>query len=393
MRRAYPSGFARAGADGLRRQTHARWRRLPGTLGSVNESFRIAAGDDIARRANDRWRQVALLALCTATGEPENARTSLAGVLHSLDAPDAVRQIVSPSDDDPWARWWSVLAAGQTGRLGHLRSAIAQARAAEVQSADDREVARRLGDLDAELEALGGSETVDAKAARFAMLGHRARPERRVLLAGRSSATFILDPGWDMLRLLRLGPSDGPASGNGAHHSLGEILVFVRRGDPGPGRTVPDDDAPSPDPHAFLAALKEGSGDRDQRLLELAAEVRDERRELTIERARLVREREAFEFERANARRIRATSTATPTPRKVEVPTTPQAAAALLGVAAGSRTEEIDRAYRALVAGAHPDRVADLDPRIRASAEELTVALNGARDLLLGRSRPARRRP
>ena len=359
----------------------------------MNEAFRNAAGDEIARRTNDRWRQAALLGLCVATGRPETGRRELAGVLQSLDVPEVVRALVAPTDDDPWARWWAVLAAGQVARLGLLRSAIAEARAAEVSSADDREVARRLADLDAELDALSGSESAAAKATRFSMLGHRARPERRVFVAGRSSATFLLDPGWDVLRLVRLGPSDGPTSGNSAHHSVVEILDFVRKGDPGPGRTVPDDTPGAPDPDAFLGALREGSGVRDQRLLDLAAEVRDERKELTIERARLARDREAFEFERANARRIRAAARPiAPSPGDVQVPTTPEAAAGLLGIPVVATPDEVEKAYRSLVAGAHPDRVADLDPRIRASAEELTVALNGARDLLLGRGRPARRR-
>ena len=363
------------------------------TLDGVNEAFRAAAGDDVARRASDRWRQAALLGLCVAAGQPHDARIALAAVLQALDAPEATRALVRPTDEEPWARWWAVLAAGQAGRLGHLRSAIAEARSVDVVSADAREVARRLADLDAELDALSGSETVEAKATRFLMLGHRARPDRRVFVAGRSSATFVLDPGWDVLRLVRLGPSDGPSSGNGAHHSVGEILELVRRGDPGPGRTVPDDEPPATGPEAFLSALKEGAGVRDQRLLDLAAEVRDERKELTFERARLVREREAFEFERANARRLRAAARPeVAAPAKVEVPTTPQAAAALLGVPVVASPEEIERAYRSVVAGAHPDRVADLDPRIRASAEELTVALNGARDILLGRGRPARKR-
>jgi curved DNA-binding protein CbpA len=74
------------------------------------------------------------------------------------------------------------------------------------------------------------------------------------------------------------------------------------------------------------------------------------------------------------------------------VPSTPDAAAALLGVPPNCPPEDVERAYRTLVASAHPDRVADLDPRIRASAEEITVALNGARDVLLGRGRPARSR-
>jgi hypothetical protein len=50
----------------------------------------------------------------------------------------------------------------------------------------------------------------------------------------------------------------------------------------------------------------------------------------------------------------------------------------------------VERAYREQVTRCHPDRVAGLHPTIRGQAEGLTVALNAARDLLLGRV-PVRR--
>jgi DnaJ-domain-containing protein 1 len=69
----------------------------------------------------------------------------------------------------------------------------------------------------------------------------------------------------------------------------------------------------------------------------------------------------------------------------VAVPRTPAEAADLLGVAAGARAADVERAYRDQVTRCHPDRVAGLHPSIRGQAEGLTVALNAARDLLLGR--------
>jgi curved DNA-binding protein CbpA len=69
----------------------------------------------------------------------------------------------------------------------------------------------------------------------------------------------------------------------------------------------------------------------------------------------------------------------------VAVPRTAAEAADLLGVAAGAPAAEVERAYRDQVTRCHPDRVAGLHPTIRGQAEGLTVALNAARDLLLGR--------
>ena len=139
-------------------------------------------------------------------------------------------------------------------------------------------------------------------------------------------------------------------------------------------------------------AMREVPGDRDERLLRLASEVREERERLNLERLRLEREREEFLTERARVRRAQPSRDA-PEPavaQPADVPTTVAAAARLLGVDIRASKPAVERAYRSLVAAAHPDRVADLDPRIRARAEEITVALNTARDLLLGRTNSRR---
>ena len=73
------------------------------------------------------------------------------------------------------------------------------------------------------------------------------------------------------------------------------------------------------------------------------------------------------------------------------MPRTEAEASALLGLPQGAAPDEVERAYREQVSRCHPDRVAGLHPSIQGQAEGLTVALNAARDLLLGRS--PRRRP
>jgi DnaJ-domain-containing protein 1 len=321
----------------------------------------------------------------------------MAASLLALDCPvEAARLVAEVDGDDPWARWWGVLAAGQQPGAEGLAAALAAARAADAAGPDAREVARRLDDLDAELSALAGGPDAGA---RFSLLGHRARPERRVLAVGRSSAVFLLDPSWDALRLVRLAPTDGPRGGNGAHLPLEALIGQVRRGESGAGRKVPDDQPAAPDPLVMLEALREDPATRDRRLIQLAAEVRAERARLADARAELEAERLAVVAERARLRRARPTQARRGPAREParpprELPRTPGEAAALLGVEEGAEAVEVDRAYREMVSRCHPDRVASLHPDIRRSAEDLTVALNAARDLLLapaGTRRAARR--
>jgi DnaJ-domain-containing protein 1 len=279
-----------------------------------------------------------------------------------------------------------VLAAGQSAGAAGLEEALAAALPEPAEGPDGREVARRLGDLEAELTALAGG---DADPARFALLGHRPRPERRVVLGGRSSAAFLAEPGWDALRLVRLAPSEGPALGNRAHSTLAEIVAAVRRGEAGPGWTVPGDAPDDPDPEAMLAALREDPATRDRRLIALAREVAEERERLVAERVALVEERARVAADRARRRRV---GPAPPPPSDhVALPRSEAEASALLGLPRGAAPDEVERAYREQVGRCHPDRVAGLHPAIQGQAEGLTVALNAARDLLLGRS--PRRRP
>ena len=321
---------------------------------------------------------MALLSASSALGDDGRAATGLAAALLALDHPAAAAQALSRADAaDPWARWWGVLAAGQAAGASGLRAALDSARAVPAAGPDAREVARRLEDLDAELAALDGGP---ADGARFAVLGHRARPERRMLIGGRSSAAFLVDPGWDALRVVRLAPSEGPSAGNRAHMTLEEIIGAVRRGEAGPGWHVPGDEPPSLDPQAMLGALREDPSARDRRLVRLAQEVAEERERLVEERAALAEERAILAARRPRPRPVGA-APADP----VAVPRTPAEAAELLGVAAGAPAAEVERAYRDQVTRCHPDRVAGLHPTIRGQAEGLTVALNAARDLLLGR--------
>ena len=347
------------------------------------DPFIAAAGPAPARGTESRWRQVALLSASAALGDAPRAATGLAATLLALDHPAAAVVALERADPgDAWARWWGVLAAGQSAAAAGLAGALAAARAVEAGGPDAREVARRLEDLDAEIAALAGGPP---ERARFAVLGHRARPERRMLIGGRSSAAFLVDPGWDAVRLVRLAPTEGPALGNRAHLTLAEVIDAVRRGESGPGMTVPADEPIDLDPESMLSALREDPADRDRRLVRLAREVAEERERLVDERAALAEERARMAAERARRPRSRPA----PAPRApvsaVAVPRTADEALALLGLDAGVQAAEVERAYRDQITRCHPDRVAGLHPAITGQAEGLTVALNAARDLLLGR--------
>ena len=353
------------------------------------DPFIAAAGPTPARGTESRWRQVALLAASAALGDSARASAGLAATLLSLDHPEAAAAALrSAQPDDPWARWWRVLAAGQSAGAAGLDEALAEARREPGEGPDGREVARRLEDLEVELTALSGGDPGEA---RFALLGHRPRPERRVLLGGRSSAAFLAEPGWDALRLVRLAPSEGPALGNRAHSTLPEVVAAVRRGEAGPGWSVPGDAPDDPDPEAMLAALREDPATRDRRLISLAREVAEERERLAAERMALAEERARVAADRARRRRVRPAPSPPPPTPQVAVPRSEAEAAALLGLARGAAPDEVERAYREQVSRCHPDRVAGLHPAIQGQAAGLTVALNAARDLLLGRS--PRRRP
>lgn len=354
------------------------------------DRFLAAAGPVPARAADARWRQVALLSASSAMGDPARAATALAAVLVALDLPRAALVALrQAAPDDPWAAWWGVLAAGQEGDLEAMAGARRDA-AAGLAGPDAREVRRRLSDLDIELSALAGEP--DGDGARFSVLGHRARPKRRMLIGGRSSAVYLVDPGWDAVRLVRLGPADGVAVGNRALLAPAELIAAVRRGDSGPGWDVPDDAPAALDPDVLLGALREDVDVRDRRLVALAREVAEERERLREDRVRLAEDREAFELERASERmrRSRAGGPSAPV-APVGIPRTAREALALLALPAGATPAQVERAWRDQVVRCHPDRVVDLHPEIRGRAEGLTVALNAARDLLLGAA-PSRAR-
>lgn len=365
----------------------------------MSDEFLTQAGPAPARGDLDRWRQVALLGVSTAAFGDARARVGLAAALLALDCPNEAGPLLAHvATDDPWARWWTVLAVGQVPGSDGLAAALAAA-LAEVRPSgpDGREVARRLADLDAELAEIAGGAPGTA---RFTVLGHRARPERRALIGGRSSAVFLVDPAWEALRLVRLAPSDGPSTGNAAHLEFGEVLDAVRRGDAGPGRRVPDDDPGRLHPGPMLDALREDPATRDGRLLRLATEVRDERERLADERVRLAADRADLSDERAQFKRIRAAAAASTANGRQStaarrqpsvVPKTAAEAAALLGVEVDASRTTVQRHWRDQVAKCHPDLVEGLHPALRQRAQDLAVALNAARDLLI--SGPTPRRP
>ncbi len=349
------------------------------------------AGSVPARSTADRWQQAALLGMAAAIAGDDDARVGLGAALCALDHPvEAGHVLASVAPEHPWGRWWSVMAVGQTGDREALDPAIHAARAdVRPKGADGRDVSRMLADISAELADLAGE---GEGTARFTVLGHRARPSRRALIGGRSSAVYVVDPSWEALSVVRLGPSDGPSSRNGAHLGVDEIIELVRRGDAGAGRSVPGDVAEGMDPGHMLDALHDDPATRDAQLLRLAEEVRAERKELRAQRERLAEEWSAVDAEKLRARRARerAEATAAETSRQVfDVPTTAGEAAALLGVAPGASRSTIQRHWRDLLGTCHPDRVADLHPLLAERAEELAVALNRAREILLP---PAKRR-
>ncbi|MEQ9093848.1 MAG: hypothetical protein RLN63_07045, partial [Miltoncostaeaceae bacterium] len=235
------------------------------------DAFAAAVGPVPARGEEARWRQVALLSAARALGGEGRGALDLTSLLAGFDHPGAAAEALGSADpEDPWTLWWQVIVGGQAGDLAPLAGAGEHAEALRSGPPDAREVGRRLADLTDEVAAMSGEPSGDR--ARFVVLGHRSRPVRRMLLGGRSSATFLVDPGWDSVRLIRFGPAAGTALGNRALLSPLEMLAAVRRGDSGPDWDVPPDQAPPIAPSRLLDALREDVGARDRRLMELARE-------------------------------------------------------------------------------------------------------------------------
>lgn len=363
------------------------WVPCWGTVPGVSESFARAAGSTPPRGDSARWRQVALLAVAASLGD-RSARPALAAVLQSLDHPaEAGRALAAAPDDDPWTRWWAVLAVGQGEGADGLDRALSAARAVHGEGPDAREVSRRLDDLAQEVAALRGADAPDA---RFALVGHRANPDRRVMLAGRSSAAFIADPSWESLSLVRLAPSDGPSMSNSAHHRLDEVISLVRQGQWGQGRTVPADIPAPADPDVMLELLREDTGSRDRALATLAEEVREERARLADVQGHLDDEWGEVQVEKARLRMLAQALLDKQQGAGMAVPSSAAEAAELLGLGPRPSRQEVERAWRQQVTRCHPDRVAELHPELRRRAEDMTVALNTARDILTGTAAPAR---
>jgi len=343
----------------------------------------MSAGAAPASGERGRWRQVALLATAVALGGGARVRADLAAALHALDAPDAALHVARGADGDPWARWWIALAAGQSPPPRPSMDEVEGC--APGSGPDAREVSRRLADLSDELEDLASG----TGAARFGLLGVTQTAPRRALIVGRSSAAYVVAPTWDALDLVRLGPSDGPQGGNRAHLPLDDIVAMIRRGERGVDRPIPPDIPLTFDAARFLDGLREDRVARDRELLELADEVRQERAQLAQDRAKLRAEKSQVAAILRQVAALRAQGAAGPTP----IPETRADAAALLEISAGAGPDEVERAFRAQIVRCHPDRVAALHPDIRGQAERLTVALNAAREMLLGTGSSPRRRP
>lgn len=309
-----------------------------------------------------------------------DARLGLSRALLALDHPEEAAGVAAGVEQAPWGLWLGVVAVGQLGNIERAREIARVTSEALPDSPDGREVARRLEDLLSELETLAGTEN----SARFDLLGHESRPERRVLLVGRSSVSYIADPGMQSGGLVRLAPYEGVSAGNRAHLSLGEVIDALGRGEIGQGRPVPPDGPPDLDPGDMLSALAEAGRERTEQLQELAEEVRLEREDLAKKGEELDEELARLIAERARLKRMPTmTPNGAATPQDGYVPKSPSEASQILGVTAGAGKTEVERAYKDLVRSAHPDRVADLHPSIKQEAESLTIALNAARDILL----------
>ena len=343
------------------------------------------AGPVPARAPGARWHQAALLATAAALGGDPAARTRLGCVLQALDLPDAAEAAVDGLEV-PWARWWHVVAIGQR-RPVELADAVAATLEDLVPvDPDAREVRRRLEDLAEELRAMDGS---DPSRARFSLQGVCTDTPARALLTGRSSASFVAEPGWEAMRLVRLAPSDGPQAGNRAHLPIGDIIELVARGDRGADRPVPPDRPAMLAPDDLLNGVREDRGVRDQRLLDLADEVRSEREVLAVERSQLRQQKAALA---AAMRQVKDMADRGVVAAAGQLPSSRAEAAALLEVDVDAPATEVERAFKRQVVRCHPDRVEGLHPTIRGHAEGLTVALTAARDMLKGVPSAARRR-
>lgn len=352
----------------------------------MSDSLLSAAGAAPARGDSARWSQVALLGVAAASGGGPGAYSALAAALLAVDQPARAGVAAAAAGDDPWALWHGALAAGQQ-EWARLPGAIRAARAALRSDPDGREVARRLEDLEEECADL----TAGGDRARFSVAADQAGPPRRIAVIGRSGAGIILAPDWERMRPVRLAPYRGPASGNGAHLSASEVLEAARRG----ARGVADHVAPDAPPSDLVAddllgPLREDPSVRTAQLLALAEEVREERISLREQRDEIEDERARLIAERARVSRLAAAEGTAEV--SLAPPTNRDAALRLLGLSGHPAPAAVENAWRDAVRGSHPDRVSGLHPGLVGHAEQLTTALNAARDLLLsGNGRRARR--
>ena len=308
---------ARAGSRGEHsRGPRTRAPPASATLDPVPDPFIAAAGPAPARGTEGRWRQVALLSASSALGDSRPRRHRPGGRAAGARPPGRRRRGPQRADaDDPWARWWGVLAAGQAA--GRQRPARRARPPPARRRPRARTRARWRGGWRTSTPSSPRSGATPTPAPASPARATAPGRERRMLLAGRSSAAFLVEPGWEALRLVRLAPSEGPALGNRAHTTLLEVIAAVRRGEAGPGWDVPGDEAADLDPEAMLGALREDPAARDRRLVRLAQEVAEERERLMEERAALAEERASLAAERSRRRRV-ARSRRPPPPRRRE---------------------------------------------------------------------------
>ena len=179
---------------------------------------------------------------------------------------------------------------------------------------------------------------------------------------------------------------------NSAHHRIDEVIGLVRQGQWGQGRSVAADDPSPADPTVMLEALRADAGERDRALASLADEVREERARLAERQEALDDEWGDIQAEKARLRTLAHGLLDRQRAGGVTAPSSAAEAAELLGLGPRPSPPEVERAWRREVACCHPDRVADLHPELQRRASDMTVALNQARDILLGRTAAPRTR-
>ncbi len=248
-----------------------RFRRAPATVGGDGRSHSSTGRRGPGAQRADRWRQVALLGVSAAAFDDERGPSAWPPRCWRSTAPRGGR------------------AADRRGRRRPLGAVVDGARRRPGRWRRPRRGARR-GAVGVAREAPTGARshagsTTSTPSSRRSPAIWPARPASRCSATGpgrsggRSSGGARRRSSWSTRPGTRF---DSCASrhprarrwATRAQWSFAEVIEAVRRGDSGPGRSVPADGPGSLEPGPMLDALREDPATRDRRLLRLATEVR-----------------------------------------------------------------------------------------------------------------------